>query len=64
MKKKKFNGKLSLNKETISLLQEKEMEDVKGGFTFTIITGIYITTHFVDINTWADEGCPGQGWGL
>jgi natural product precursor len=32
MKKIKLNGKLSLNKETIAKLNDKQMNDVKGGF--------------------------------
>jgi len=31
MKKKKFTGKLSLNKETISKLQDGQMERIVGG---------------------------------
>lgn len=31
MKKVKFNGKLSLNKETVTKLNEKQMNVIKGG---------------------------------
>lgn len=33
MKKVKFEGRLSLNKETVSKLNEKQMSSVKGGWT-------------------------------
>ncbi len=36
MKKKVFNTKLSLNKETISKLNQQQMNDVKGGVRFTV----------------------------
>ncbi len=36
MKKKNFNKKLSLNKETISNLNEEKMGKIKGGYPKTI----------------------------
>lgn len=38
MKKQKFNGKLNLNKETISRLQDEEMSKIEGGVTFGCLT--------------------------
>jgi natural product precursor len=35
MKKVKFNSKLSLNKQTVARLNEKQMSAVKGGETMT-----------------------------
>lgn len=35
MKKIKFTGKLSLNKETVTKLNDKQMGKVEGGGTFT-----------------------------
>lgn len=37
MKKVKFEGKLSLNKETISKLNENQMNQIKGGWLWTLI---------------------------
>jgi natural product precursor len=37
MKKIKLDGKLKLNKETIAKLNDGQMNDVKGGDTFTVI---------------------------
>jgi natural product precursor len=36
---KKLNIKLSLNKETIAVLNKAEMSSVKGGFTWSLSTG-------------------------
>jgi hypothetical protein len=36
MKKIKLNGKLSLNKETVSKLNDGQMQGVKGGAWFTL----------------------------
>lgn len=36
MKKIKFQGKLSLNKETVARLNDAQMNEVKGGAWFTL----------------------------
>ena len=36
MKKKKFNKKLSLNKESIANLNSSELDNVKGGHNLTV----------------------------
>ena len=58
--KDKKKLKLNFEKETISKL---EMGNTKGGLILLTLIGWYVTSH-VDINTWADEGCPGTGWGI
>lgn len=37
MKKIKFEGKLTLNKETIAKLNDNQMSKVNGGWTWTLI---------------------------
>jgi len=39
MKKVKFNGKLSLNKETIAKLNDSQMKSVNGGATVNTLCG-------------------------
>ncbi|RZJ23681.1 MAG: rSAM-modified peptide [Acinetobacter sp.] len=36
---KKIEKKLSLNKKTIAVLDNKEMANLKGGFTYSLSTG-------------------------
>jgi len=36
MKKVKFEGKLNLNKETVSKLNDAQMESIKGGYLWTL----------------------------
>lgn len=39
MKKISLNSKLTLNKKTVSKLNEAEMQDLKGGFTYSLSGG-------------------------
>lgn len=52
MKKLKLNSKLSLNKETVSSLNEDQMNDIRGGKKGFLSIGAHCTH--------ADNGCYGS----
>ncbi|MFN7913091.1 MAG: class I lanthipeptide [Bacteroidota bacterium] len=56
MKKVKFNGKLSLNKETITNLNEEQMNNIKGGDD---ILWSLLWCHTRRCNTQTEYTCPG-----
>ncbi len=65
METKKFGGKLSLNKETISVLNQNEMDSAKGGSSIWCITAItipvtvaYTLSEYYDVPTIGHDDGP------
>jgi natural product precursor len=60
MKKTKFQGKLSLKKETVARLNDMQMSEVKGGSIYEIATvKCYVVTYTKTIPPCTlSKGCP------
>ncbi|MBE9468443.1 MAG: class I lanthipeptide [Bacteroidetes bacterium] len=60
MKKKVFNKKLCLNKETIAVLNNDEMNNVQGGSSWWCVYTLAKIGAGVALFIWGDEGGSGQ----